>query len=152
MDDVHVAFREVVAGDATGPALVLAEPLSLWGGLDPLTGTIIDRRHPQFGECVAGTVLFMGHGRGSSSASSVLAEAIRLGTAPVAIVLDEADEILVLGSLVAYELYGIVTPVLLKSPMVHCPVETGQSVTIRDGTVRISGKPVRKSHDRIARR
>ena len=46
----------------------------------------------------------MPSGRGSSSSSSVLAEAIRAGTAPAAIVLGEADPILALGAIVAREL------------------------------------------------
>ena len=86
--------RTLVAGTAEGPALVLHEPLSLWGGLDPGTGEIVEVRHPQRGANVAGRVLVMPSGRGSSSSSSVLAEAIRAGTAPAAIVLGEADPIL----------------------------------------------------------
>ena len=66
----------LLTGDAAGEALVLAEPLSFWGGVDPVTGTVIDARHPQRGECVAGRVLVMPAGRGSSSSSSVLAETL----------------------------------------------------------------------------
>ncbi len=98
--------RALVPGEASGPALVLAEPLSLWGGLDPVTGDIIDQRHPQWGGNVTGRVLVMPVGKGSSSASSILLEAVRLGTAPAAIVLAELDAILALGAAVARELYG----------------------------------------------
>jgi predicted aconitase with swiveling domain len=45
-------------------------------------------------------------GRGSSSGSSVLAEAIRLRTAPAAIVLQRRDAIVATGALVAWQLYG----------------------------------------------
>lgn len=107
--------RPLVAGDAEGPLLVLDAPLSFWGGVDPRRGEIIDHHHPQRGTTVTGTVLVLPSGRGSSSSSSVLAEAIRLGTAPVAIVLGEPDEIIVLGSLVAAELYGRVCPVLVAA-------------------------------------
>lgn len=87
--------------------LVLTEPLSFWGGVDPLTGVIIDVRHPQVGEVVSGRVLMMPAGRGSSSSASVLAEMIRLGTAPLRMVLDQPDPILMLGAWVAEELYGV---------------------------------------------
>lgn len=107
------AERVLVSGDAAGPVLSLDEPLSFWGGLDSETGSIIDHHHPQFGRCVAGTILVMRSGRGSSSASSVLAEAIRLGTAPAAVVLLKPDEIIVIGSVVADELYGITMPVMV---------------------------------------
>lgn len=90
--------------------LVLDEPLSFWGGLDPETGRIVDARHPQRGEVVTGRVLAMPSGRGSSSSSSVLTEAVRLGTAPAAIVLRHPDEIVALGLLVAEELYGVRIP------------------------------------------
>ena len=94
-----------VRGSATGPALVLEEPLSFWGGLDPATGEIIDRHHPQVGVSTTGTVLVLPHGRGSSGASSVLAECIRTGSGPIAIVTREPDGLLLVGALVAGELY-----------------------------------------------
>ena len=105
--------RILVAGAAEGRALVLDEPLSFWGGVDPATGDIVDPRHPQHGANVAGRILVMPSGRGSSSSSSVLAEAIRAGTAPAAIVLGEADPILALGAIVARELFGTTIPVIV---------------------------------------
>ena len=89
------------------PELRLDEPLSFWGGIDPETGRIIDANHPQRGESITGKILRMPHSRGSSSSPSVLAEALRLGTGPVAIVLDRPDPMVVLGALVARLLYGI---------------------------------------------
>lgn len=105
--------RTLVAGRARGEALVLDEPLSFWGGLDPATGRVIDVHHPQLGAVVTGRVLVMPSGRGSSSSSSVLAEAIRAGTAPVAIVLAEPDPIVALGAIVARELYRVRVPVVV---------------------------------------
>ena len=35
--------------EVAGRALVLDEPLSLWGGMDPATGEVIDAHHPQRG-------------------------------------------------------------------------------------------------------
>ena len=69
----------LVPGAASGPILRLDEPLSFWGGLDPATGAIIDRLHPQRGARVAGRMLMMPGGRGSSSGSATLAEAHHLG-------------------------------------------------------------------------
>lgn len=90
-----------------GRPLVLDAPLSLWGGLDPHTGVVIDQRHPQVGACVTGRVMVLPSGRGSSSASSILLEAVREGTAPVAIVTAVKDDgILALGAVVAREIYG----------------------------------------------
>jgi predicted aconitase with swiveling domain len=107
--------RTLVAGTAEGRALVLDEPLSFWGGIDPANGDIIDARHPQHGANVAGRILVMPSGRGSSSSSSVLAEAIRAGTAPAGIVLGEADSIVALGAIVARELFGMTIPVVVTA-------------------------------------
>jgi predicted aconitase with swiveling domain len=104
-----------VAGAAEGPALVLAGPLSFWGGVDAATGRIIDRSHPDLGACITGAILVMPGGRGSSSSSSVLAETIRRGTGPSGIVLSRPDPILTVGALVAEALYGIRCPIVASA-------------------------------------
>lgn len=124
--------RMLVAGAASGELLVLAEPLSLWGGLDPTSGEIIDRRHPQSGCHVRGRVLALPVGRGSSSASSVLLEAVRLGTVPAAIVLAEVDPILVLGATVARELYDWTVPVALLGAEDYVRLATGMRLEIAE--------------------
>ena len=105
----------VLPGVAAGRLLVLAEPLSFWGGIDPKSGAIIDERHPQCGANVAGRILALPRGRGSSSASSILLEACRRGTAPAAILTREVDGILTLGAVVARELYDAPLPMLTLS-------------------------------------
>ncbi len=127
----------LVAGAASGPVLALDEPLSFWGGLDPATGAITDRRHPQHGRVVTGSVLVMPHGRGSSSASSVLAEAIRSGTAPAAIVLGASDAIVALGALVAAELYGTICPVVVVADGYEQVAAAGRASVAPSGTVGV---------------
>ena len=122
--------RLISPGRAHAPALVLDEPLSLWGGLDPVTGRVIEPRHPQHGELVTGRVLLMPAARGSSSSASVLAEAARVGTAPAGIVLAEPDLILAIGAAVADELYGIQVPIAVVTPEVLAEVRTGEPVDI----------------------
>jgi uncharacterized protein len=119
--------RTLAPGTAVGEALVLRAPLSFWGGIDSETGTVIDRSHPDLGACVTGRVLVMPGGRGSSSSSSVLAETLRRGTGPVALVLSAADPILTVGAIVAEALYGI------RCPIVVCStdgIETGTPMRI----------------------
>ena len=130
--------RVLIAGEAAGEALVLDEPLSLWGGLDPESGRIIDPRHPQFGEVVKGRVLVMPFGRGSSSASSILLESVRLRTAPAALVLSETDGILALGAMVAREMYQRCPAVLVASAVGYAKLRTGRRVVISaDGSIAI---------------
>ena len=116
-----------VRGRASGPALRLPTPLSFWGGVDPGTGRIIDHSQPHFGAELKGRVLVMPSGRGSSSASSVLAETLRNGTGPVAIVMQRPDPIVTAGAVVARSLYGIVCAVVV-APIDR--IVDGQFVTI----------------------
>jgi uncharacterized protein len=137
-----VAGRVLVAGSAHGEVLVLDEPLSFWGGLDPASGAIIDQRHPQRGEAVTGRVLVMPGGRGSSSSSSVLAEAIRQGTGPAAILLARPDEIVVLGALVVELLDGSSCPVVVLEATDLGRIRTGDQVDVAlDGRLRIRSHP-----------
>ncbi len=105
------------AAAAEGPVLALDEPLSFWGAFDPKTGIILDVHHPQRGANVAGTILLMEETRGSGSAPGAIAEAIRLGTAPAAIILGLADINLAIGADVAYTLYGRSCAVLCVTPV-----------------------------------
>ena len=131
--------RVLVAGEAEGEALVLGEALSLWGGLDPHSGEIIDRRHPCSGAFVTGRVLVLPAGRGSSSASSILLEAVRAKTGPAASLVAEADAILALGAVVARELYGTNPPVVQLAPTDYGRLANGQWVTVRlDGTIQVT--------------
>lgn len=114
----------------SGRALVLDEGLSLWGGMDPATGELTDAHHPQRGANLTGRVVVMPSARGSSSSASVLAEAVRAGTAPAAILLGEPDLILAIGAAVAEELYGLEVPVVV--------LQADELAAIRDGAeVRI---------------
>jgi predicted aconitase with swiveling domain len=132
--------RTLVAGHASGIALVLEEPLSFWGGIEPTTGALIDTHHPQRGASVTGRILVMPSGRGSSSSSYVLAEAIRAGRHP-AIVL-RADGIVALGAIVARELYGTLVPVVVLGFEAYASVGDGDAVVVE---ARDDGATVRPS-------
>jgi predicted aconitase with swiveling domain len=123
-------------GDAEGEVLVLAAPLSFWGGVSWETGAIINARHPQVGEIVTGRVLVVPEPVGSSSSSAVLLELIRAGRAPAAIVLGRPDAILVVACLVAREMGWPAPPVLLAPEFAGTP--TGRA-RISAGRLDVSG-------------
>ncbi|MGZ5306520.1 MAG: aconitase X swivel domain-containing protein [Actinomycetota bacterium] len=125
--------RTLVAGHAAGLALVLHAPLSFWGGLDPETGELIETHHPQRGAIVTDRILVMPSGRGSSSSSYVLAEAIRAGNAPAAIVLREPDGIVALGAIVARELYGTRIPVVVLGADGYDAIAEGAALEVAAG-------------------
>ena len=99
-----VTGRALVGGAAEGPLLRLTHPISFWGGIDPVAGTVSDPRHPQAGAEIAGRVLAIPRAIGSSSSSAIMLELLREGTAPAAILMGKADAILALGVVVGREL------------------------------------------------
>ncbi len=132
--------KTLVGGAAQGRAVVSKEPLSLWGGLCPRTGRIIDRRHELAGAVVTGSVLVFPQGRGSSTASATLLESIRAGVAPAAIINLKVDPILALGSIVSEELYGRAVPIVVLSEGDFFSIKHDEYVRIHaDGTVEVAG-------------
>jgi predicted aconitase with swiveling domain len=128
-------------GTARGEILVLEAPLSFWGGMDPISGEVIDHRHPQCGERLTGKIVVLTAGRGSSSSSSVLAEAIRVGSAPAGLVLGERDGIIALGAIVAAELYGRECPVMCIDRDAYAKLRSGRQAEIsadgQDAAIRL---------------
>jgi uncharacterized protein len=120
----------LVHGDATGEPLVLTAPISFWGGVSPETGTIIEKRHPQFGMSLKGKILMLPAAKGSSSGSSVLAEILRNNTGPAAIILGAPDAILATGAMVAKALYGVVCPVIIVDHVVFQKLASAKKLTI----------------------
>ena len=129
--------RVLVPGEARGKLLLLEEPLSFWGGVDPRSGDIIDRHHPQVERSVTGAIVAMPSGRGSPSSSSVLAESTRAGTGPAGIILTEDDRIVALGALVAAELYGASIPVVVCKADDLSTLESGREIWIEGPTVSV---------------
>lgn len=138
VNGVRLTLVPLHPGDGTGRLHALTAPISFWGGTS-LDGTIVDERHPEVGLNLSGGILAMTASRGSSSSSSILAEQIRLGTAPAGIILATRDPIIILGALAAMELYSRSLPIALADlgrlaelrllPRVHLRV-TGSTATV----------------------
>jgi len=102
----------LVPGEGEGEVLHLEADLSFWGAIDPMTGAVIDRRHPQHGQRIGGRIITLRRSVGSSSGSAVLLETLNRGCGPAGIILGEADQILTLGAVVAREMGYASIPVL----------------------------------------
>ena len=87
------------------PVLYSNVSLSFWGGIDPLTGIIIDHTHPLHNQCVTNTILVLPSGRGSCTASQVLLELILNRKAPHCIVLRDRDGLVCVGSIIAQSMF-----------------------------------------------
>jgi hypothetical protein len=132
--------KVVIPGQARGVALVSDEPLSFWGGYDWQTGEITDRRHPLSGQIAAGRVLCLPFTRGSSTTTAVLLEAIRNGTAPVAILTTASDFFFALASVVAGELYTRPVPLIALENDDFAQLRTGDELVVQmDGSVISNG-------------
>jgi predicted aconitase with swiveling domain len=116
-------------GTAEGEVLLLTEPVSFWGGVDH-HGEIIDVHHAQHKAKMTNKILVMPSGRGSSSATAVLAELIRTGDGPLAIVMLQCDTILVIGALVSAEIYGITMPIVELDQAQYAQLSDGMRVSV----------------------
>ena len=124
----------LVAGTAKGEVLHLVDDLSFWGAVDPLTGKIIDRRHPQFGLEIGDKIILLRRSIGSSSGSAILLETLHRGCGPVGIIMGEPDQILTLGAVVAREMgYGSIP--VLEMDANHFPQLGGHITISLDGKI-----------------
>lgn len=117
--------RGIVPGRAEGEALVSHETISGWGGIDPATGTIIERRHELYGVCFTGKILVFPGAKGSSGWSGFFQSTRLLGTAPLAMVFTTLSTKSALGA--------VVTRVPAITDLDKDPVEiirTGDHVTV----------------------
>ena len=93
--------RKIYKGRAEGEALVTSVDLSFYGGVDPETGEVVEKDHPLEGISVAGKILVMPSGKGSTVGSYVLYALKKAERAPAAIVNRETDPVIAVGSIIS---------------------------------------------------
>jgi uncharacterized protein len=125
-----IGAKVLHAGSATGPVLVLTEPVSFWGAYDPRSGCIVDTHHPQAGTRLTGHILLLKETRGSGGTPGGIAEAMRRGTAPSGIILVTPDINLAIGAAVAARLYGACCPVLAVDAVQHALLSQARHISI----------------------
>ncbi len=131
--------RSIISGYSEGLAIVSREPFS-FSGIDSKTGIISNPRSELFGESIKDKVFVFPYGRGTSCSSASLAEAIRCGNAPCAIINVQVEPILVIGVLVAEVLYNSTIPILGVSHETFQLLHTGDNLIVD----AIAGKLYRK--------
>lgn len=135
---VDIAARVLNPGAACGEAMLLDEALSFWGGFDAATGTIVDQHHPQRGACVSGRILILPASRGSAGTPAGIAEAIRAGVGPAAIVLGTPDVNVAVGAMVAAALYGVEVPVVVIDDAERARLRSGDRIEVDpEGRLRV---------------
>ena len=81
--------RKVVGGCAEGKALVTSDTISGWGGINPMDGTITERRHELRGQSFKDRVLVFPGTKGSSGTSMAFHSTRLIGTTPTALIFNE---------------------------------------------------------------
>jgi len=122
-----------VEGEGSGLVLASSVPLSLWGGVDPGRGEVIDRHHPLCGECITERVLVIPHGRGSCTDSVLLLEAIHAGQAPALIVLNRIDAIIALGAIATEEVLSLSVPIVVLDDARFAMAQAAHLITLYRG-------------------
>jgi len=93
--------RKVVGGIAEGEVIISPVSVSFYGGIDPVTGMIIDHGHPLEGRSITDKVFVFPTGKGSTVGSYVIYRMKKLGTAPAAIINVETEAILATGCVIS---------------------------------------------------
>lgn len=93
--------RKVMGGTAEGETLVSIEPVSFYGGVDPVSGCITEPGHCCCGENISGKVFVFPTGKGSTVGSYVIYRMKKLGTAPAAILNVETEAIIATGCVIS---------------------------------------------------
>ena len=135
----HLAGNVIAAGAATGQVLFSDVPLSFWGGVDPVTGVIIDQHHPLHGASIAGRILAIPGSRGSCTGSAVLLELLLGNVAPAGIVVSRTDTVLALGIFVAEELFGRSIPLISVPAEAFARIGAASHASISGAELSLSG-------------
>ena len=100
MSELVLHGRKVVGGVAEGEALVTQESISGWGGVDPMSGTIIESRHELRGQSFKDKVLVFPGAKGSSGWSAIFHLSRRADARPKAMVFNVMTTKVALGAVV----------------------------------------------------
>lgn len=90
----------IVEGTARGELLVSQQPITFYGGVDPLTSEVVEPSHPLKGARLAGRILVIPHSKGSTVGSYIILRMAKRGIAPAGIVTVRPDEVVIVGCVI----------------------------------------------------
>lgn len=135
MSSTTLKGQNLVSGSSNGTLLLSDVALSFWGGVDPVSGQIIDQHHPLKGQNVAGKIVALPSGRGSCTGSSVLLELILNDRAPAAFIFSELEEILTLGVVVADHMFNKTLPIVQLTKSDFQQLSNGSYIQLSEHTL-----------------
>lgn len=125
-----IKANTVIEGDAEGELVVSRQTFSFFGGFDFNKGEVVDPKSDIFGADLKGKIFAYPRGKGSSSTAGVILEALRQGTAPVAIINVESEKILAVGAIVAQVMFDWNIPIVSISAEEFQKLTSGNYVKI----------------------
>jgi len=131
--------QSIIPGQAFGRILATDEGLSFWGGVDALTGVVIDAHHPLHGQSISGRVLVMPTTRGSCSGSGVMLDLALNGIAPAAFVFREAEDVVTLGAMIAGRMFDRPVPMLRLGDEAFAQAVAAQEARLTDDALIVDG-------------
>lgn len=96
-----IKCNPISEGIVEGEVLLTKEPISFYGGVDMKTGIVIEKGHELEGKSITGKILIFPHGKGSTVGSYVIYGLKKYGKAPLALVVEEAEPIIISGTILA---------------------------------------------------
>ena len=93
--------RTIFEGIAQGVVLTTTMGISFFGGVDPDTGTVLEKGHELEGQSIAGRILVFPTGKGSTVGSYTIYRLKQNGMAPAAIVNLECETITAVGCIIS---------------------------------------------------
>lgn len=91
----------VNTGFAKGALLISQQPISFFGGVDPLTGVIVEKNHPLEGVSLCRRILAVPSSKGSTVGSYVIYSLAKRGVAPSGVILGQKDSIISAGAILS---------------------------------------------------
>ena len=140
--------RGIIKGRASGPALISRTPINFTAALTKLQNLlpgrraeVQDRHHELYRQNIKGTVLVFPTCIGSTYTGMVLLEIMYRRVAPAAMIVQEADSLLVSGSAIAEVWFDCGIPIVeYHSEDLFDKIKTGDTVEIdgATGEIRVS--------------
>ena len=96
-----IKCRMISKGREEGECIVTRESISFLGGVDPKSGTVIDKKHELYGQCITDKILVIPSGKGSTVGSYVIYQMAKNDTAPKAIICQKAEPIIAIGAIIS---------------------------------------------------
>lgn len=127
----------VIEGEAEGELVVSRQTFSFFGGFDFNKGEVVDPKSDIYGANLHGKIFAYPRGKGSSSTAGVILEALRQGTAPLAIINVESEKILAVGAIVAQVMFGWNIPIISITDEDFQKLSSGRYVKITSEQIHL---------------